>query len=228
LLRIYCELVFKVNWLFWVKLEMVKTPLQIPDALEGLRVCVACNNLLSVATPPWEPPRYTCKTHGTSTAQKAKAKRMRDTNQRIVYRLWGKAYGDSKRFSCVWKSLDGARVHTTMQGHVAITLCEIEQLLRAATDYPSKEVYDNPMEFAKRITVVPRNPKEVLSLKNAVLVTNTVKRKLFRGFKLDGLQGYANALSEAQRGSKTVFLPTRKQIKTIQSKMNLLLEPGEV
>ena len=82
------------------------------------------------------------------------------------------------------------------------------------------------MEFARRIAVVPRNPKEVLSLKNAALVTNTVKRKLFRAFKLDGLQGYTNAFSEAQRGSRNLFLPTREQMKTMQSTINTLLEAG--
>lgn len=203
---------------------MVNTSLRRIDTPGPLRFCVACNNVLTVDASPREPRRNTRKNHGTTTAQKAKAERMRDTNQRIAYRLWGKAYGDSKRFICAWKSIDGATVHTTMKGHVAITLCEIEQLLHAATDYPSREVYDNPMEFARRITVVPRNPKEVLSLANAALVTNTVKRKLFRAFKLDGLQGYTTALSEAQRGSGNVFLPNREQLKTIQSKMNLLLE----
>ena len=208
---------------------MAKKPLQIPDASGGQRGCVACDNRLSVAATPRNPRRYTCNPHGTSTAQEAKAKRMRETNQRIVYRLWGKAYGDSKRFNCAWKSLDGVTVHTKTQSRVALTLREIEELLRAATDYPSKEIFDNPMEFARGIAVIPRNPKEVLSLSNAALVTNTTKRKLFCGFKLDGLQGYANALTEAQRGfSMCVFLPTREQIKMMQSKLNLSLETGEV
>ncbi|KAJ1466457.1 hypothetical protein T484DRAFT_2478116 [Baffinella frigidus] len=206
---------------------MAKKPLRAPDAPgEPYGSVRTCDNFLSVDVSPREPRRYSCKHHGTSTAQKAKAKRMRETNQRIVYRLWGKACGDSKRFICAWKSLDGAvRVHTTMQGHVSITLCEIEQLLCAATDYPSREVYDSPMEFVRRITVVPRNPKQLYhSL--TLLVTNTVKRKLFRAFKLDGLQGYTNALSEARRGSRNVFLPTLEQLTTMQSAMNTLLQAG--
>jgi hypothetical protein len=219
---------FKRIWFVWFEREMVKPPLRVPDAPGGLRFCVACNNILSVDAFPRETRRNTRKNHGTTTAQKAKAERMRDTNQRIAYRLWGKAYGDSKRFICAWKSIDGATVHTTMKGHVAITLCEIEQLLRAATDYPSEEMYENPMDFAKRITVVPRNPRKILSFDNAVLVMNTVKRKLFRAFKLEGLQGYTNALSGAQRNSRNVFIPNREQIKTMQSQMNILLDPGEV
>ena len=44
---------------------------------------------------------------------------------------------------------------------ISTTQREIEQLLYVATNYASMEVYDNDREFAKRIAVVPVNPKEV-------------------------------------------------------------------
>jgi hypothetical protein len=83
------------------------------------------------------------------------------------------------------------------------------------------------MEFAKRIAVVPVNPKEVLSLSNVALVPSPVKRRLFRAFKLDGLAGYTNTFSEAERSTKNgVFLPSPEQMKTMQSAMNSILESG--
>jgi hypothetical protein len=82
------------------------------------------------------------------------------------------------------------------------------------------------MEFARRVAVVPVNPKEVLSFKNAALVPNTVKKELFRAFKLHGLQGYSCAFSEAERSTKSVFHPSHEQIKVMQSTMNSILESG--
>jgi hypothetical protein len=175
------------------------------------------------------PRRYLCKKHMWATAgKKAKAKRMADTNKRILCRLWGKAYDDSKRFNRAWGNLDDVDAQPKNRAHISITQREIEQLLCTATNYSSKEVYYSPMEFSRQIAVVPANPKEVLSLSNAALVSNTVKRHLFRAFKLNGLQGYTSAFSNAERSTKNVFLPSQEQIKTIQSALNILLESGGV
>jgi hypothetical protein len=201
---------------------MVKKLLRVPDAPGGIRFCVACDSFLLVSEFPLGPRRYTCKKHTwETTGKKAKAKRLADTNKRILFRLWGKAYDDSKRFSR-WRTLVESQPRN--QAHVSITQHEIEQLLYTATDYSSREVYDNPMKFARRIAVVPVNPKEILSLSNAALVPNTVKRELFRAFKLGGLQGYSCAFSEAERSTKSVFHPSREQIKLMQSTMNSILE----
>jgi hypothetical protein len=143
--------------------------------------------------------------------------------------LWEKAYDDSKRFSRAWRTLEEGKAESNNHAHVKITQREIEQLLLTATDYSSKEVFDNPMEFARRIAVVPVNPKEVLSLSNVALVPSHVKKRLFRAFKLDGLAGYTTALTEAERSTKSaVFLPSQEQLVKMQSAMNILLEPGWV
>jgi hypothetical protein len=170
----------------------------------------------------------------TTAGKKAKAKRMADTNKRIMFRLWGKAYDDSKRFNRAWRTLDGIdahtsnhAAHTSNHAYISITQREIEQLLCTATNYSSMAVYDHPMEFAKRIAVVPVNPKDVLSLSNAALVSNTVKRQLFRSWKLDGLEGYTNLFHEAEcsaaSSTNCVFRPSQEQIEMMQERMNSIL-----
>ena len=207
--------------------EMVKK-MRVPDASGGIRYCTACDSFIPVGKFPLGPRRYTRKKHSWDTAgKKAKAKRMADTNKRILTRLWEKAYDDSKRFSRAWITLEEGKAESNNHAHVKITQREIEQLLFTATDYSSKEVFDNPMEFASRIAVIPVNPREVLSLSNAALVPSPVKRRLFRAFTLDGLAGYTNTFSEAGRRTKSgVFLPSQEQIKTMHSAMNSILESG--
>jgi hypothetical protein len=164
-----------------------------------------------------------------TAGKKAKAKRMADTNKMILFRLWGKAYDDSKRFNRAWRTVDDTEAQSMKHAHISITQREIEQLLYMATNYASMEVYDNHREFAQRIAVVPVNPKEVLSLCNAALVPNTVKRELFRSWKLDGLQGYNNLFQEeSERSTKSVFRPSQGQIETMRSMMNSILQPGYV
>jgi hypothetical protein len=202
--------------------------LRVPDAPGGVRFCTVCTNFLPVGEFKQGTRRYTCKKHSWATVgKKSKAKRMADTNKRILTRLWEKAYDDSKRFSPAWRTLEDGTAQSENHAHVKITQREIEQLLFTATDYSSKEVYDNPMEFAKRIAVVPVNPTEVLSLSNASLVPSPVKRRLFRAFKLDGLAGYNNVFAEAEQSTKSgVFVPSLEQIKTMKSAMNSILEAG--
>jgi hypothetical protein len=213
-----CVLVFKM---------MVKK-LRVPDAPGG-RFCTGCDGFRPVSEFPTGPRRYSCKMHMWTTAgKKAKAKRMADTNKRILFRLWGKAYDDSKRFNRAWRTPDGIDAHTTSNhAYISITQREIEQLLCMATSYSSMAVYDHPMEFAKRIAVVPVNPKEGLSLSNAALVPNTVKRQLFRAWKLEGLEGYTKLFHEAECSAasrtKCVFRPSHKQIEMMQAKMNSIL-----
>jgi hypothetical protein len=206
---------------------MVKK-LRVPDAPGGIRFCTSCDNFLPVSEFPLGPRRYSCKMHMWATAgKKAKAKRMADTNKRIMFRLWGKAYDDSKRFNRAWRTLDDVDGRPTNHAFIAITQREIEQLLCTATDYSSMAVYDQPMEFARRIAVVPVNPKEVLSLSNAALVPNTVKRQLLRSWKLDGLEGYTNLFHEAEcsveSSTNCVFRPSQEQIEMMQSTMNSIL-----
>ena len=203
--------------------------LRVPDAPGGKRFCTACDSWLSVGEFPLGPRRYTCKKHMWANAgRKAKAKRMADINKRILFRLWGKAYDDSKRFSCAWRPVQDGEAQSNNLADISITQREIEQFLIAATNYSSKDVYANPMAFARRIAVVPINPTKVLSLSNAALVTNVFKRQLFQVWKLNGLHGYTSVFSKAEGSNKEVFVPSRKQLKTMQSAMNPLLKSGFV
>ena len=202
---------------------MVKK-LRVPDAPGGVRFCTVCDSFLPVDEFPTGPRRYSCKKHMWATAGKrAKAKRMADTNKMILFRLWGKAYDDSKRFNCARRTLDDTDTQPMNHAHISITQREIEQLLYIATEYSSTAVCDHYREFARRVAVVPVDPKEVLSLCNAALVPNTVKRQLFRSFKLDGLEGYNSFFQETERSTNSVFRPSPEQLETIQSMMNLTL-----
>jgi hypothetical protein len=161
-----------------------------------------------------------------NTGKKAKAKMMADTNTRILFRLWGKAYDDSIRFSRACRTIEDGESQPKDHAKVSITKREIEQLLCTATDYSAKGMYDNPMRIAKQIAVVPVNPTEVLSLSNAALVSNTVKRQLFRAWKMGGLEAYTKNIREAEKSSKSVFFPTQEQIKMMRSVMNPSLAVG--
>jgi hypothetical protein len=203
------------------------TQLRIPDAPGGIRFCTVCDTFLPVSKFPLGPRRYSCKMHmWLTTGKKAKAKRMSDTSKRITFRLWGKAYDDSKRFNRAWKTQDNVDGQPRNHAYISITQREIEQLLDTATDYASMSVCDHPMEFAKRFAVVPVDPKEVLSLYNAALVPSTVKRQLFRSWKLDGLDGYTKLFHEAKISTKSVFQPSQEQLEMMQSTMNSILLSG--
>jgi len=201
---------------------------RVPDAPCGLRFCTSCDRFLPVSEFPRGPRRYSCKTHMWANAgKKAKVKMMADTNKSILFRLWGKAYDDSTRFSNAWGTLDGAGSQTVKnQARVSITQREIEQLLCTATDYSPKEAYDYPTEFARHIAVVPVNPNALLSLSNAALAHPTVKRQLFRAFKLDGLAGYNRTFREVGSDPENIFVPSQEQLDLMRSAMNPVLESG--
>ena len=137
-----------------------------------------------------------------TTGKKAKAKRMADTNTRILFRLWGKAYDDSKRFSRAWRTLEIGNAQPKNYAHVSITQREIKLLLCAVTDNSCTGVSDNPTGMARQIVVVPVNPTEIMSLSNAALVPKTVKRQLFRAWKVGGLAGYTKNIREAEKGPR--------------------------
>jgi hypothetical protein len=210
-----------------VVFKMMAKKLRVPDAPGGIRFCTACDGFRKVSEFPTGPRRYSCKMHMWATAgKKAKAKRMADTNKRIMFRLWGKAYDDCKRLNIAWGTLDDIDAQPKNRAHISITQREIEQLLGMATamgtDF-STEVQGDPMEFAKRIAVVPVNPKEVLSIFNAALVSNTVKRQLFRSWKLDGLEGYIHNFQEAVSKTRRVFRPSQEQIEWIQTPIESII-----
>jgi len=200
---------------------------RVPDAPGGVRFCTACEEFLPVSEFPTGPRRYSCKMHMyATTGKKSKAKRMADTSKIIMFRLWGKAYDDCKRFNRAWRTLDDIDAQPKNHAHISITQREIEQLLCRATDYSVKGMYDNPMRIARQIAVVPVNPTEVLSLSNAALVPNTVKRQLFRAWKTGGLEGYTKNIREAEKSSDSVFFPTQDQIKMMRTVMDPSLAMG--
>jgi len=201
---------------------------RVPDAPGRLRFCTACDRFLPVSDFPLGPRRYSCKTHMWQNAgKKAKVKMMADTKKQILFRLWGKCYDDSKRFSNAWATLDGAGAQPVKNhSRVSITQREIEQLLCTATNYSPTEAFDYPTEFARHIAVVPVNPSAPLSLCNAALVYPTVKRQLFRAWKLEGLAGYTNAFREAGSNPENVFVPSQEQLDLMRSAMNPVLESG--
>ncbi|KAJ1464793.1 hypothetical protein T484DRAFT_3050065 [Baffinella frigidus] len=197
--------------------------LRVPDAPGGIRFCTVCDSFLPVGEFPLGPRRYSCKKHMWATGgQRAKAKRMADTNKMILFRLWGKAYDDSKRFQPAWRTLDDTD-QAMNHANISITQREIEQLLCIAAKNSSMAVYDHlQASQARTLAIVPVNPKEVLSLCNAALVPTTVKRQLFRSWKLDGLGGYTNLFQESERSTNSVFRPSPEQIELMQSMMNSL------
>jgi len=201
---------------------MVKK-LRVPDAPGGIRFCTACDSFLPVGEFPLGPRRYSCKKHMWATGGKrAKERRMADTNKMILFRLWGKAYDDSKRFQPAWRTLDDTD-QAMNHANISITQREIEQLLCIAAKNSSMAVYDHlQASQARTLAIVPVNPKEVLSLCNAALVPTTVKRQLFRSWKLDGLGGYTNLFQESERSTNSVFRPSPEQIELMQSMMNSL------
>ena len=205
---------------------MVNKP-RVPDPPGGIRFCTICDGFRPVSEFPTGPRRYTCKVHmWETTGKRVKAKMMSDSNTRILFRLWGKAYDDSKRFSSARRTLEDGEAQPKDHANVSITQREIEQLLCTATDYSVKGMYNNPTRIAKQIAVVPINPTEVLSLSNAALVPNTVKRQLFRAWKTGGLEGYTKNIREAEKSSDSVFFPTQDQIKMMRTVMDPSLAMG--
>ena len=193
------------------------------------RFCTACDCWLLVSEFATGPRRYSCKKHQWLNAgKKAKAKRLASIAKRLLFRIWGTAYDDSKRFSGTWKTLQDDEAHPKNRAHIDIKQIEIEQLLSQATNYHSKEVYDNPMEFARRVAILPRNPEQMLSFDNAAVVTNILKRRLFRAWKLGGSEAYTSEFIKAAISDKNVFVPSREQLKTMETAMNVLIDSGGV
>ena len=200
---------------------------RIPDAPGGIRFCLACDKWIPVIEFPRGTRRHCCKRHSwANSGRKARARQLADTNKRILFRLWGKCYSDSARFSFAWRaSEDSACQPNTRKSRVAITQAEVEQMLTfGAADYSSKEVSENPVQFAKSLAIVPVDCDKIISLCNAALVSNCVKRKLFLDWKIGGCQMYSESLREAHMHTKNAFIPTQDQLNLMRSKLNCVLE----
>jgi hypothetical protein len=150
-----------------------------------------------------------------------------DPKTRILSRLWNKAYDDAARWRAC-RTLQAGEAQPKEHANVAITQREIGHLLLCtSTDFSvTGMLSDNPLRIARHIAIVPVNPTEVLSLANAALVSDTLKRQLFRAFKLGGLEGYTKSILQAEKNSKSVFIPSQEQIQLMQPLTNSSLAGG--
>jgi hypothetical protein len=150
----------------------------------------------------------------------AKRKHMANAENKLLFKLWVKAYSDSKLFNSVWGDAPTKPGASTIR-RVDISNKEIEQLLHCMvkTFHITSTIcsmYDDLVELGKHIAIVPISPKEVICLSNSALVPSTVKRQLLKAFRLDGIEGYTKALRVAQAQSNVVFRPSAEQLCEMQ------------
>ena len=190
---------------------------RIPDP-DGLRYCTTCTTWLPVDNFPRGKRRHCCKLHRWEMfGKKAKRKHMENAENKLLFKLWIKAYSDSKLFNSV---LGDAPKSSGMK-RVNISNKEIEQLLHCmvrtfqitSTLY---SMYEDLLELGKNTAIVPISPTQVVCLSNAALVPSTVKRQLLKEFRLDGVEGYTKALRIAQTQTNVVFRPSAEQLVEMQ------------
>jgi len=197
-----------------------KTHPRVPDP-EGGRYCTTCEDWLPVENFPSGKRRHCCKIHRWERFGKlAKRKHMSNTENKLLFALWVKAYSDSKLFNSLWKEAHSKPGSSTTM-RVNISQKEIQQLLHCMVksfDITSTMCsrYGDLVELGKRTTIVPISPEEIVSLDNAALVPSTVKRQLFKAFRSDGLEGYTRALRIAQTQGHIVFEPSTEQLCEMQ------------
>ena len=190
----------------------------VPDPEEG-SYCKPCKAWLPVKNFPSGKRRYCCKLHRWERFGKlAKRKHMATGENNLLFGLWIKVYSDSKLFNPVWKNTPAnlGPSHTAMR--VNISHGEIKQLLTSIvnTFNVASTMCHDLAELSKRTAIVPISPTEIVSLENAALVPSTVKRQLFKAFRLDGIKGYTRALSMAEAQTNVVFRPTTEQLCEMQ------------
>jgi hypothetical protein len=193
---------------------------RVPDP-EGVRYCTTCTAWLPIENFPRGKRRYCCKVHRWEMFGKlAKRKHMANAENKLLFKLWVKAYSDSKLFNSVWGDAPTKPGASTIR-RVDISNKEIEQLLHCMvkTFHITSTIcsmYDDLVELGKHIAIVPISPKEVICLSNSALVPSTVKRQLLKAFRLDGIEGYTKALRVAQAQSNVVFRPSAEQLCEMQ------------
>jgi hypothetical protein len=197
-----------------------KTHPRVPDP-EGGRYCTTCRDWLPVENFPSGKRRYCCKMHRWERFGKlAKRKHMANTENKLLFALWVKAYSDSKLFKPIWEDAP-TKPGSSNTMRVNISQKEIEQLLHCMVKTfhitsTMCTMYKDLVEFGKRTAIVPISPEEIVSLENAALVPSTVKRQLLKAFRLDGLEGYTRTLRIAQTQTNIVFRPSTEQLCEMQ------------
>jgi hypothetical protein len=166
--------------------------------------------------------------------KRAKSKHMSNAENKLLFKLWVKAYSDSKLFNSVWGDAPKTPGSSIIR-RVDISNKEIEQLLHCMVKTfhitsTMCSMYDDLVELGKHIAIVPISPKEVVCLSNAALIPSTVKRQLLKAFRLDGIEGYTKALRIAQAQPNVVFRPSTEQLcemqQTLISKNRRLIPEG--
>jgi len=190
---------------------------RVPDPA-GSRYCTTCKAWLPVEKFPGGPRRYCCKLHRWEKfGKQAKRKHMTNTENQLLFKLWVKAYSDSKLFKSVWDDAPTNQESSNTIALVNISQKEIKKLLQ----YMLKSfhvtstmctMYKDLVELGKSTAIVPISPKEMVSLPNAALVPSTVKRQLLKAFRSGGIEGYTRALRVAEAQPNIVFRPSPEQL----------------
>jgi hypothetical protein len=146
---------------------------------------------------------------------------MANTENKMLFALWIKAYSDSKLFNSIWDDALIKQGSPYTIARVNISHKQIKQLLQYMVNTfritsAACAMYRDPVDIGKSITIVPISPNKLVSLSNAVLVPSTMKRNLFKAFRLDGIDGYTKALHIAEARTNIVFRPSAEQLCEMQ------------
>jgi hypothetical protein len=210
-----------------------KINFRIPDP-EGNRFCTNCQSWLPVGNFPSGPRRYCCKIHRWERfGKQAKRKHMANTENKLLFTLWLKAYSDSKLFKSVWDNAPAKQGSSNPVAQVKISQKEIKKLLQCMVNTfnitsvvntfnitsTMNTMYKDLVELGRSTAVVPVSPEEMVTISNAALVPSTVKRQLLKAFRSDGSEGYKRALRVAEAQTNTVFRPSTEQLCEMQEKL---------
>jgi hypothetical protein len=194
---------------------------RVPDPEKG-RYCTTCKDWLPVENFPSGKRRYCCKMHRWERfGKQAKRKHMANTENKMLFALWIKAYSDSKLFNSVWDDAPIKQGSSDTVARVNISHKQIKQLIQymvntfRITSAVCAMSHDL-VEIGKNTAIVPISPNKMVSFSNTALVPSTLKRQLFKAFRLDGLEGYTRALRIAEAQTNIVFRPSAEQLCKMQ------------
>ena len=122
-----------------------------PDR-DGRRFCRVCNDYLPLVAFPTGQRRYTCRAHlWERVGRPAKQTLLAKPRKRLLTRLWMQCYKDRLVFG---------------HARVGLTRAELDTLLEPVG------------EGVTELAVLPKDPREPMSLDNAVLASQEARRSL--------------------------------------------------
>ena len=148
----------------------------VPD-LGGVRFCHDCHTTQPVAAFPTGTRRYVCRMHmwkRMANPSRLRSARLNTDNKRRLWVIWKRCWADAKTLF--------------RQVRVGLTQSDIDTLLTALA--PGVDSGDQKM------CVVPRDPRLVLSLENAVIVDMPERRVLLQAVRDDGITAYITLVEE--------------------------------